>query len=133
MELIRVRKSTLSLDMAPLIDVVFQLLIFFMLTTSFANPSLMKLNLPRAVTEDKKDIHHFSVTIKPDGSAYLNDKQLSLDQLGQKLSEGLQRENTKVVNIQGDEDMPYKYFVEVMDIARQAGAHHVNIVHQKKQ
>ena len=131
MELIRVRKSKLSLDMAPLIDVVFQLLIFFMLTASFSNPA-MRLNLPKAVTKDQSADEQLVVNVRKSGDIFINDKKVSLASLKGELAVKLAKYEKKSVNIKGEEDMPYKYFVEVMDLARQAGATQVNIVHQGK-
>lgn len=129
MDLIRVRKSKLSLDMAPLIDVVFQLLIFFMLTASFSNPA-MRLNLPKAVTKDPGHKEYVVVNVRQNGEIFLNEKRTPLESLRKELSARLAAADKKSVNIKGEEDMPYKYFVQVMDIARQAGATQVNIVHQ---
>ena len=54
MEFIRPKRISLGLDMAPLIDIVFLLLIFFMLSSSFLNPAL-KLDLPQAVKHDTNE------------------------------------------------------------------------------
>ncbi len=131
MELNRVRKSKLSLDMAPLIDVVFQLLIFFMLTMS-SSSSAMQLNLPKAVTKDQETKEQIVVNVRQNGEIFINEKKISLEALRRELAAQLVKLDKKTVNIKGEEDMPYKYFVQVMDSARQAGAVQVNIIHQGK-
>ncbi len=131
MEFIRPKKPSLSLDMAPLIDIVFQLLIFFMLSSSFLNPAL-KLNLPRAVQQDQREAEQVVVSVDREGSIYVNTLKTPKLELQAALQSKLAKNAKKSVHIRGDKDMPYKYFVEVMDIARQAGARQINIVHESE-
>lgn len=129
MEFIRSKKPSLSLDMAPLIDVVFQLLIFFMLSSSFFNPTL-KLDLPKAVTEDRREIEQIRVSVDKGGTIFVNDVKTSLDELKPRLQAKLLKDPKKSLHLRGDEAMPYRFFVEVMDQARQAGARQIHIVHE---
>lgn len=129
MEIIRARKSKLSLDMAPLIDVVFQLLIFFMLTSSFSH-STMNVALPQAKTVDQPQQEKIIISITQAGDIFLNDQKTSLGSLRKDLRVYLKDQSS--VHIKGDKNMPYKFFIEVMDTARQAGAKQINIIHQKE-
>ncbi len=131
MELIRTKKSKLSLDLAPLIDVVFQLLIFFMLTSAFANPA-MKMTLPKAIASDSQEKENITISINQEGEVYLNDKPTSLKTLKSDLIALFKKIGNQAIHLKGDQDMPYKYFVEIMDIAKQAGAEHINIVHDRE-
>ena len=129
MEFLRPKKSDLSLDMAPLIDIVFQLLIFFMLSSSFLTPS-MKLNLPKAVSTEKGDAQNIVVSVDKDGEVFVNTEKSSMDDLSAILQSRLANNEKKSVDIRGDREMPYHYFVDIMDKARQAGARQINVVHQ---
>lgn len=131
MEFIRAKKPSLSLDMAPLIDIVFQLLIFFMLTSSFHHPAL-KLTLPKAVAKDVKEPERIVIAIGPSAVISVNQTKVSLEKLQSHLEEKLARDPQKSVHLAGDEKMPYGAFVQIMDIARQAGARQINILHQGK-
>ncbi len=131
MEFIRPKRVSLSLDMAPLIDVVFQLLIFFMLSSSFLNPSL-KLDLPKAVTRDAQEKERTVLTIDRQGSLFVNTTKTSMEELKFRLSEKLVSDPKKSIHLRGDKDMPYRLFVQAMDIARQAGARQINIVHESE-
>lgn len=131
MELLRTKKSKLSLDLAPLIDVVFQLLIFFMLTSAFAHPAI-KMTLPKAIASDAQENEHIAISINREGKIYLNDQSTTLKTLKSDLAALLKNVEDKAVHLKGEQDMPYKYFVEVMDIAKQAGAEHINIVHERE-
>lgn len=116
--------------MAPLIDIVFQLLIFFMLSSSFLNPAL-RLDLPKAVQQDQKVPEQIVITIDRHGSLYLNTQKILMSDLKPQLeTKFLNSESKKSVHLRGDKEMPYKFFVEVMDLARQAGANQINIMHE---
>lgn len=131
MELIRARKSRLSMDLVPLIDVVFQLLVFFMLTSTFAQPA-MKLVLPQATVSDLAQKETIVISIDKQGEIFLNKRPTTFDSLKSDLQKVIKKYNDPSVHVKGDQDMPYKFFVQVMDIAKQAGATHVHIVHQGK-
>jgi biopolymer transport protein ExbD len=128
MEVLRPKKINLSLDMAPLIDVVFQLLIFFMLTSSFSNPAL-KLDLPKAAEHDQKSPEVLVLSVDKRGTIYVNREQIALDDLKPKLSLKLSHLTDKSIHLQGDKEMPYGLFVQIMDIGRQAGAKQIHVVH----
>ena len=132
MEFIRPKRVSLSLDMAPLIDVVFQLLIFFMLASSFLTP-MLNLTLPKASTQDTLQTERLIVSVDKSGQVFVNTEPVSWDALRDALQRRLQRDPTRAVHLRGDEDMPYKLFVQVMDLARQAGARQINILHQVTQ
>ena len=130
MEFLRPKRPSLSLDLAPLIDIVFQLLIFFMLSSSFLNPAL-KLSLPKAQIHDSKVPEQIVVSIDQAGKVFVNRTQVQMADLKIQLERRLSQDSKKSVHIRGDKEMPYKYFVRVMDVARQAGAKQVNIVHEE--
>ena len=130
MEFLRPKRPSLSLDMAPLIDIVFQLLIFFMLSSSFLNPAL-KLSLPKAQIHDSKVPEQIVVSIDQRGRVFVNRVEVQMATLKSQLEAKLARSVKPSVHIRGDQEMAYKYFVQVMDSARQAGATQVNIIHEE--
>jgi biopolymer transport protein ExbD len=132
MEFIRPKRTSLSLDMAPLIDVVFQLLIFFMLSSSFLMP-MLRLTLPKASTRDEQQAQRLIVSVDKTGQAFLNTQPVSLEALRGELERRLGADPVRAVHLRGDEETSYKLFVQVMDIARQAGARQINILHQGAQ
>jgi len=130
MDFVRPKRATLSLDMAPLIDVVFQLLIFFMLTSSFPLPSL-KLNLPKAVQQETKEPERIVISVDSAGRVAVDSTRVSMEELTSHLQSKLASDRSKSVHLRGDQDMPYRFFVEVMDKSRRAGARQIHIVHEK--
>ena len=131
MEFLRPKKLSLGLDLAPLIDVVFQLLIFFMLSSSFLTPAL-KLRLPTAVTQDQREKERIIVSIDKTGNIFLNSSRVSLVDFRSQLQAKLASDPNKSIHLRGDREISYRLFVEVMDLARQAGARQINIVHESK-
>ncbi|CCQ89400.1 putative Biopolymer transport protein [Nitrospina gracilis 3/211] len=125
---IRRHKKRSRVDLAPLIDVVFLLLIFFMLTFAVQGQGLDML-LPKesqAATENPEK--PVVIAIKQDGSITLNGKPLSSDALLNKLTQALQTRQDKQVVIESSEDARYEVFVNVLDITRQAGVTDYSIV-----
>ncbi|MGP0566634.1 MULTISPECIES: ExbD/TolR family protein [unclassified Nitrospina] len=125
---IRRHKKRARVDLAPLIDVVFLFLIFFMLTFAVQGQGLDML-LPKesqaAAENPEKPI---IIAIKQDGSIKLNGETLSTDALLDKLTRALATRRDKQVVIESSEDARYEVFVSVLDITRQAGVNDYSIV-----
>ena len=128
---LRPKRASAGLDMAPLIDVVFLLLIFFMLTSSFLQPSI-PLALPQAAAADEPPPAPVFVSVDADGAVYINQEAVGRGDFAAKLGGWLAGRDEKTVNFRGDRTMPYEVFVALMDEARQAGAVQFNIVHEAK-
>lgn len=114
------KKISTSLNIAPLIDVVFQLLIFFMLTANFITQPGIKLVLPSAVTSKPHQDDNVTVFITEDNELYLNETRISLDELLEKLKPKILSAKKKTVIIKADEKINLGLAVKVMDIAKQA-------------
>ena len=120
------RKKRFQIDMAPLIDVVFLLLIFFMLTFAIQGQGLA-ISLPEGEETEKveKDI---VVKIDRNNKLYLNDRQIEIDSLGAALGEDLLRRSDKLVVIDSAPKVKYGLFARVLDVSREAGAEHFSII-----
>lgn len=70
-----------QIDIAPLIDMVFQLLIFFMLTSSFVMQPGIKINLPKAVTSEVVKYENIEIVVSGENVIYLNSKVLTTQEL----------------------------------------------------
>ena len=129
---IRPKRVSARLDMAPLIDVVFLLLIFFMLTSTFLQPSI-PLALPQAAAADEPPPAPVFVSVDQSGVVYVNQEPVERDAFAAQLGAVLAGRDDKTVNFRGDRTMPYEVFVALMAEARQAGAVQFNIVHEAKE
>ncbi len=105
----------LAIDLTPLIDVVFMLLIFFIMTTTFSKP-VMEIILPKAeqaaIPEEKSK--EILVSITQNGSLFYKDKRIDLEQL----VEELRKDKTTVLNVYVDKAAPFESFVEVVNMAK---------------
>ena len=120
------QRKRFQIDMAPLIDVVFLLLIFFMLTFAIQGQGLA-ISLPEGEETEKveKDI---VVKIDRNNKLYLNDRQIEIDSLGAALGENLLRRSDKLVVIDSAPKVKYGLFARVLDVSREAGAEHFSII-----
>jgi biopolymer transport protein ExbD len=121
MEFERPQRIKMHLDISPLIDVVFQLLLFFMLTSSFITERGIKLNLPQAATgAPQREKLPVVLMIDKQKRIYLDRKEVKLKELSQALTTELESRQTKTVVLKADEAIPMGLAVRVMDLARQA-------------
>jgi len=110
-----------QINMAPLIDVVLLQLIYFMLTSSFIMQPGIKINLPTAVSTDNIEKNEIFISISAEGILFLEEKQVSLQQLESFLRKFNETKKDAIIVIKGDVRTPHGKVVNVMDIARAAG------------
>jgi len=108
-------------DMTPLIDCVFLLLIFFMVTTVFLHTKGLEVDMPaqsEAVEDQKKDIN---VLIDSEGKIELKGEGIEPASLAQRLVQAMKEANNKNIIIQAEGECPQKYVVFVVDKAKEVG------------
>ena len=120
------KKKRFEIDMAPLIDVVFLLLIFFMLTFAIQGQGLA-ISLPEG-EETQKEEKDIIVKIDRNNNLHLNDQQIQIDSLKSILSEELLNRADKLVVIDSAPRVKYDLFARVLDISREAGAENFSII-----
>jgi biopolymer transport protein ExbD len=114
-----------QLDIAPLIDVVFNLLIFFMLTSSFVFQPGIKVNLPKAVTSEVIDEKNLIVAVTANNYVYLNDRAITMSELASRLR--IAAKENKPMLIKADRRASLGKVVEVWDLCRDEGISQINI------
>ncbi len=125
----RQRRPSVRMELSPLIDCIFQLLIFFMLSSTFLTPAI-QLTLPSATAGTSQNELEIIITLSESGDVYLNKMPTSLIALESELKRLLEKSEKKSVTIRGDENMPYSAFLDALDITKRSGAIHVNVAHQ---
>ena len=125
----RQRRPSIRMELSPLIDCIFQLLIFFMLSSTFLTPAI-QLTLPSATAGTSQNELEIIITLSKEGDVYLNNTKTSFVSLTSELQRILAESNHKSVTIRGDQNMPYSSFLDALDIAKRSGAVHVNVAHQ---
>lgn len=106
-----------TLDLTPVVDVVFNLLIFFALSLNFAAASRgIDVKLPSAGSATTIKADQVTVNLTKDGSTYLDDKKIELNSLGAELKEKADKKS--LVIIRADSDVEHGRVVRVMDIIK---------------
>ena len=114
-----------QIDIAPLIDMVFQLLIFFMLTSSFIMQPGIKVNLPRAVTSEVVKQENVEVAISSENVIYINGKVITTQGLKTLLKQTAGAKGS--ILIKADRRASLGRIVEVWDMCRDLGITQINI------
>jgi biopolymer transport protein ExbD len=114
-----------QIDIAPLIDMVFQLLIFFMLTSSFVMQPGIKINLPKAVTSEVVKYDNIDIAISAENIIYVNGKVMTTQELKGLLRQVAKRDVS--ILIKADKRASLGRVVEIWDMCRDLGVTHVNI------
>jgi len=140
MKLERIKRrsgGTLVLEITPLIDVVFLLLIFFMLATTFDERSAFKIDLPKSTAaKTKSTLKEVQVLVDKDKNVYLRytdnsgksqNERLDLTNFVSVVSEKLNNSESKDVIISADKNIDYGFIVEIMSLLKESGASAINI------
>lgn len=124
------KKEDLDVNITPLIDIVFLLLIFFMVSTTFDRESEIDVTLPEATIDAPQELNDvIDITISPDGVFFINGKRVvnkqvvTLKQALLKVANG--REDPPII-ISADAKAMHQSVVTVMDAARQLGFVHLS-------
>ncbi len=133
----RQRSQEVGVDLTPLIDVVFLLLIFFMVSTTFTRESHLDVELPEASGEPvpARDVKQIDVVVNAQGQYFLNDRPLvnnrreTLERGVRELAEG----NTSLpFIITADARTPHEYVVRAMDVAGRLGFAKLSITTERE-
>lgn len=114
-------RKKLLLNITSLIDVLFILLIFFMVTSTFQQQPGMKLELPEAKTSTIEKTQNITIFIDVQQQIFLNDKPYAIDRLENKLKQLVAKSHPSALVLKADKAVPHGLVVEVMDLVRQAG------------
>jgi biopolymer transport protein ExbD len=114
-----------QIDIAPLIDIVFQLLIFFMLTSSFVMQPGIKVNLPKAVTSEAVKNENIEIVVSSENVIYLNGRVITMQELRNLLKQIVKRD--QLIMIKSDRRAALGRVVEIWDMCRDLGITQINI------
>ena len=122
--------SAEAINISPLIDVIFILLIFFIVTMVFADGSAMKVDVPEASNAQPVDEKATNIYIGSDGEVSLDGTRYSVASLSGPLKRKLSER--PVLIVRSDSKVPVSRLVEVMDCAKENGAKEIYVAAQKK-
>jgi len=116
------RKLDASLNMTPMIDIVFLLLIFFLLTTNFITEEGIKVKLPQAKSTTAQTQEDITMFISKDWKIFIRNDEMNESRLFDRLSALIGNDPHKLVIVKADREIILNKAVKVMDIAKAAGA-----------
>lgn len=118
-----------TVDLVPMIDVVFQLILFFLVSTTFAILPGISLMLPESSSAEATAMTRLAVSVVSREEVYLNKDRIHLDELGERLGalSIAERSEIKSVTVEADRNIPYGLTIEVLDILRLAGFRGINL------
>ena len=133
----RPQREDVGIDLTSLIDVVFMLLIFFMVTTSFDRIAQINVKLPQASSDQRETLtESIEVTVDADNQVYIRGQRLINTQLGtirEALRESVRTAEEVPVVISADAKATHQAVVKIMDAARQAGLVRITFATRKLQ
>lgn len=134
---VRQKKQEVTVNLTPLIDVVFLLLIFFMVSTSFTRETQIELELPKASVEPLETKQEsLEISIDKEGRYFVNGKGLvneSIDTLKKAIQPILDENKDISVIISADANTPYQSVVTAMDATSQLGITNLKMATQREQ
>ena len=124
----KINEEEIRLGIAPLIDIIFLLLIFFMVTSHFDVASGVRIRLPKV---DKKFFNQeedkITLVINKSGGIYLKGKRVEMKILRKRLKNLVKDKDLVHLILQADKDVKHGRVVQVMDLAKSAGVHSIII------
>ena len=113
-----------NVDMTPMIDIVFQLILFFLVSTTFATLPGIKLNLPQSHTAESTSLMGITITADSSGALYFNDKEVSMTGLGEELlifDTGTTKKEEFPVSLEADSEVTNGTIVKIFEVIRERG------------
>lgn len=123
------REEEIRIGIAPLIDIVFLLLIFFMVTSHFDIVSGVHIQLPRVTKKILNEKHNAKITLVIDksGQIYLGGRRVEQKALQDRLQDLVKEKGLFALILQADKDVRHGEVIQIMDLAKRAGIHSIII------
>ncbi len=128
----RLKNASVGPDIGPMADIVFLLLIFFMLSSSFVIQPGIKLNLPKTETSQPPLKDDLVLMIDSKQKMYLDNEPVSIKNLEMAIKEKLPHFKEKLLIIKADKDVKHGFVVKVMDIAKKSKVEKLAIATERK-
>ena len=127
------RKVRTNIDMTPLIDIMFQLLLFFILSTTFRNAPSFEVNLPESSTDqfNQRD-NSMTITLTADEEIVIENTNVNKDDVLKILSNNVISNPSLVLVIEADKNVQHGKVVELMDLAQEAGINMLQVGAKEK-
>jgi len=124
---VREEEEDAAIDMTPMLDIVFIMLIFFIVTTVFVKEAGIEVNKPEASESFMPKNANIFIAITEDGDVWLDKRQVDADSVRANVERLLAEQPTDYVIIQADEKAKHGLVVEIMDQVKDAGIDKISI------
>ena len=133
MKFITAKKDKSSIDLTPLLDMIFIILIFFMVAATFDLNRSIKLNLPKSFSgESNISKDKILIEVDSDGNISLNGEITEMNDIASKIGE-FDNFSESTVYLLGDKESNYKYIIEILDILKIIGISDISLVTDEKE
>lgn len=122
-----------DINMTPLIDIMLVLLIIFMVSSSAAVESGLDVSLPEASKVGGVSEGNLTITVSTSGEISVGGQRIAKDVLREKITQELSTKKSKTVVLEGDGELTLTKTIEIIDIARSAGAEDFSIAAKLKE
>lgn len=121
----------IQMPLTSLIDIVFMLLIYFLLTTNFMVDEGIKINLPQAKASQPQTTEEIVIYVDKEGKTFIAEKEVPQDVLFNRLKEMIGNDKDRLVIVKSDRTVILNKVVKVMDLAKAAGAERLCLATEK--
>ena len=126
-------EKTPQLMIIPMIDIVFFLLVFFMVGTLYMNTEQqIPLNLPSASTSTAKSIEPITITLTTTHTLYIDNQEISSDRLAQEVKSIVTQAPQQAFVIRASKDVYYNEVIELLDMLKVNGAKYISVATERK-
>ena len=124
----KTNKKDISMDLTPLVDVIFQLILFFMVSTTFDESSNISIELPQSSSEMlMKEDQNFDIWIDKDGLYYVEEQAHTREELQSLLQGQAQKNPQTVLHVNADKETSHRHIVFLLDIATELGLQELSV------
>ncbi|WP_416308045.1 ExbD/TolR family protein [Neptunicella sp. SCSIO 80796] len=123
----RAEEEEATIDMTPMLDVVFIMLIFFIVTTSFVKEAGIEVNKPKAQQATKQKSANIFIAINENGDIWMDKREVDVERVRANLERMLAEQPTDIVILQADVKTKHGVVVEVMDQIKAAGIDRISV------
>jgi biopolymer transport protein ExbD len=124
---VRVEEEDAAIDMTPMLDIVFIMLIFFIVTTVFVKEAGITVNKPDASQAIMPKNANIFIAITEDGDVWMDKREIDVDSVRANLERLMAEQPSDVIIVQADENAEHGVVVEVMDQIKAAGIDRISI------
>ncbi len=116
-----------GIELAPFVDILFLLVTYFLMNATLANNPSIKIELPKSDTSQSADTQPLTIVINQENQIFVNEKNVSLKDLGREVVARIKDKEKDQVIIRGDKKSSYQMVISVMDELNKAGVTRFNL------